>query len=301
MNVGVVGVGNMGLAMAQRLLDTGHVVSACDIDPARRVLARDAGCGLRATAAALAADIELLIVAVVDGAQMHDVLFGPEGAAGTLRQGSTVLLCPTVSPQDVETTAARLAECGVDVLDAPMSGGPQRAREGTMSLMLAGADAAVDRCLPLLEQLSTRLFRVGARPGDGARTKLVNNLLAAANLAAAAEALALAQRLKLDPATTLAVIEQSSGHSWIAADRAHRLLAADDTVLARVALLAKDSSLALAAARDAGVDTAALPLSHSAAEAFADALRHGLADADDQALFSLALQRLATGPAAAAP
>ncbi len=301
MKAGVVGVGNMGLAMAQRLLDAGHAVAACDIDPARCELARDAGCAVRGTAAALAADADLLIVAVVDGAQMHAVLFGADGAAAALRRGSSVLLCPTVSPQDIEIAAARLAELGVDAIDAPMSGGPQRAREGTMSLMLAGADNAVDRCLPLLNQLSSRLFRVGIRPGDGARTKLVNNLLAAANLAAAAEAVALAERLDLDVATTLAVIEQSSGHSWICDDRARRWLAGDDTVLARVALLAKDSALALAAANEAGVDSAALPVSRNAAAAFADALRRGLADADDQALIRLARQRLASGPAAAEP
>lgn len=288
--IGIIGVGNMGLAMAQRLRDAGHAVAACDIDPLRRGLAQDAGCLLRSSPAALAADAEALIVAVVDGAQMFDVLFGGAGAATTLRRGTPVLLCPTVSPLDIEAAALRLAERGVDVIDAPMSGGPQRARAGTMSLMVAGADAAVQRCLPLLERLSSRVFRVGSRPGDGARTKLVNNLLAAANLAAAAEALALAQRWGLDPAATMAVVEQSSGQSWIAGDRVRRLLAGDTAVLARVALLAKDSALALAAARDAGVDGPLLPVSQAAAARFAAALQAGLADADDSVLFSLVSQ-----------
>lgn len=296
--IGLIGVGNMGLAMAQRLRDSGHAVAACDVDPLRRSLAHAAGCRLLATPKALAAHADVLIVAVVDGAQMHDVLFGAAGAATTLRRGTTVLLCPTVSPQHVEAAALRLAAQGVDVIDAPMSGGPQRARDGTMSLMIAGADMVVDRCLPLLGQLSSRIFRVGNRPGDGARTKLVNNLLAASNLAAAAEALALAQRLGLDVATTMAVVEQSSGQSWICSDRARRLLSGDPAVLARVALLAKDSALALAAARDAGVAAALLPVSEAAAATFAAALQLGLADADDTALFSLATQRR-PGPSAA--
>jgi 3-hydroxyisobutyrate dehydrogenase-like beta-hydroxyacid dehydrogenase len=299
--IGIVGIGNMGLAMAQRLRDADHPVAACDIDPSRCALARDAGCSLRETPALLAADADVLIVAVVDGAQMNDVLFGRAGAASTLRRGSTVLLCPTVSPLDVQETASRLMAQAVDVIDAPMSGGPQRAREGTMSLMVAGEQAAIERCRPLLDRLSSRVFLVGNRPGDGARTKLVNNLLAAANLAAAAEALALAQRWGLDPALTLSVVEQSSGHSWIASDRGRRLLAGDDAVLARVALLAKDAGLALAAAQDAGLDAGLLPVAQAAAATFAAALQSGLADADDSALLSQVSQRWPAPGAAGEP
>ncbi|HZF78721.1 MAG TPA: NAD(P)-dependent oxidoreductase, partial [Rubrivivax sp.] len=227
--VGIIGVGNMGLAMAQRLRDADYAVAACDIDPSRRAQAEGAGCLLRDTPAALALDVNVLIVAVVDGMQMNEVLFGAVGAARTLRSGATVLLCPTVSPRDVEEAAHRLVAHGVHVIDAPMSGGPQRAREGTMSLMVAATDATLQRCRPLLDRLSSRVFVVGSRPGDGARTKLVNNLLAAANLAAAAEALALAQCWGLDPAVTMSVIEQSSGQSWIGSDRARRVLADDGT------------------------------------------------------------------------
>jgi L-threonate 2-dehydrogenase len=286
MKLGLIGVGAMGLAMAQRLRDGGHAVVVRDIEPAREALACAARCTVAASPAALADQVELLIIAVVDGAQVREVLFGAEGAATTLRRGSTVLLCPTIAPEDVEDAAAGLAALGVDLLDAPMSGGPQRAREGQMSLMVAGPEAAFDRCLPLLRELSSRLFCIGVRPGDGARTKLVNNLLAAINLAGAAEALALAQRLGLDAATTLGVIEQSSGQSWIGSDRAHRWLARDPAVRARVALLAKDSALALAAA-----EGAVLPLGRAAARAFAQAMSAGLADADDAALIAQAQAR----------
>jgi len=289
MKVGLIGVGAMGLAMALRLRDGGHAVVVRDIDPAREALACAARCSVAPTPAALAAEVELLIVAVVDGAQAHEVLFGPEGAATTLRRGSTVLLCPTIAPADVEAAASRLAELGVDTLDAPMSGGPQRAREGQMSLMVAGPEAAFERCLPILRELSSRLFCIGPRPGDGARTKLVNNLLAAINLAGIAEALALAQRLGLDARTTLGVIEASSGQSWIGSDRAHRWLDGDRAVRARVALLAKDSALALAEAAGAP-----LPLGEAAAAAFAQALAAGLADADDAALIARAQARPAT-------
>jgi L-threonate 2-dehydrogenase len=126
------------------------------------------------------------------------------------------------------------------------------------------------------------LFRFGERVGDGARTKIVNNLLAAVNLAGAAEAMALAGRLGLDPAQTLDVIEQSSGQSWIGSDRLRRAIASDTTPRAHMALLAKDSALALDAARTAGL---ALPVGDAAARRFAQALQAGLAKADDSALW----------------
>ncbi len=196
--VAVVGIGNMGLAMALRLRDAGQAVQVHDSAAARHALAAAGGALPYASAAQAAAGCAVLIVAVVDAAQTEAVLFGQGGqggAAATLAPGATVLLCPTIGPADVERLATRLAGLGLACLDAPMSGGPARARDGSMSLMVAGADTAWQALQPLLRHLAARLFRISGRPGDGARTKLVNNLLAAVNLAGAAEAIALAQRL----------------------------------------------------------------------------------------------------------
>ncbi len=281
MRIGIIGAGHMGGAMAARLCALGHAVTVRDIDPTARAAASTAGAALASTPSALAAASEIVIVAVVDAAQTDAVLFGADGAAAALAPGAAVLLCPTIGPADVEAVAARLAAAGRACIDAPMSGGPARARDGTMSLMVACDDAAWARWQPLLAQLAQRLFRVGTRPGDGARTKLVNNLLAAIHLDAAAEVLALADRMGLDAATTLAVVEQSSGQSWIGADRGRRWLAGDTAPQAHMRLLAKDAALALAAAREAGI---AQPLGERAAAAFADACAAGLADADDAAL-----------------
>jgi 3-hydroxyisobutyrate dehydrogenase-like beta-hydroxyacid dehydrogenase len=281
LRVGLVGAGAMGLPIALRLAEQGHAVAVCDIDPERRRLARAAGLALAATPAAAAEGCALLVVVVVDGVQTQDVLFGPDGAAAA--RPEAVLLCPTIAPEDTEAAAAALAARGIAWIDAPMSGGPARARDGTMSLMVACPDAPWARWQPLLATLATRLVRVGVRAGDGARTKLVNNLLAAVNLAGAAEALALAARLGLDAQTTLAVIEASSGQSWIGSDRARRALAGDERVLARTALLAKDSALALAMATGAGFEA---PLGRTAAARFARALEQGLGDADDAVLFT---------------
>ncbi len=283
--VGVIGIGNMGLALALRLLDGSYRVTVRDLRPDVEAAAARAGARVAADPADVAHECALLIVVVVDAAQCNDVLFGPRGAVLCLRPGQTVMLCPTIAPQDVERLAARLAARGVDCIDAPMSGGPQRAREGSMSLMVACGDPPFVRHEAVLRQLSSRLFRVGARVGDGARTKLVNNLLAAVNLAAAAEALALAERLGLDAQRTLAVIEQSSGQSWIGSDRLRRALADDFEPRAHTRLLAKDSTLALAMARDAGLPTPALGA--LAQRLFQQACAAGLAERDDASLLTL--------------
>ena len=285
---GIIGVGNMGGGMAARLLDRGWQVRACDLVAAKVRALEEAGALAAATPAAAAAGAQALIVCVVDAQQATEVLFGEHGAAAALAPGTAVLLCPTIAPQDVERLAARLGQQGLAPVDAPMSGGPARARDGTMSLMVACADAVFERNRALLETLASRLFRVGGRCGDGARTKLVNNLLAGINLAGAAEALALAERLGLDLARTLDVIEQSSGQSWIGSDRMRRAIAGDYAPRAHVTLLQKDTGLALDAARAAVFAGLLGPVAH---EAFNRAVAAGDAALDDAALFRLFEQR----------
>jgi 3-hydroxyisobutyrate dehydrogenase len=293
--VGFVGIGNMGLPMALRLLEAGHEVRVRDLDAGREFEAQAAGALACATPAAVAAASDCVIVAVVDGAQTEDVLLGTESVAAAAHPGLSVMLCPTIAPEDTERFAARLGSLGVPVIDAPMSGGPARARDGTMSLMVACADEVFARHEPLLRTLSSRVVRLGERIGDGARTKLVNNLLAAVNLAGAAEALALAATLGLDPQRTLEVIAQSSGQSWIGVDRLQRALSGDTAVHAHAALLAKDSALACAMARAAGVE---LPLGEQARGHFAALCAAGLRDADDSALYRWLLEQRAASRSA---
>jgi L-threonate 2-dehydrogenase len=285
MNIGIVGVGNMGGAMAARLLELGWPVAVRDVVAAREQVLRQLGASVCASPAALASTSDVVIVAVVDAEQTRRVLFDADGVVAGARRGACVLLCPTIAPADTEQCAARLAELGLDCIDAPMSGGPERARAGQMSLMVACAEAVFERQRALLEALSTQVFRLGERIGDGARTKLVNNLLAGINLAGAAEALALAERLGLDLARTLDVIERSSGQSWIGADRMRRAIAGDYAPRAHTALLNKDTHLALGMAAAAGQ---ALPLGSVAAARFAEACAQGQALRDDASLFELA-------------
>lgn len=303
--VSFVGIGNMGLAMVGRLRDLGWPVAVCDIDPAACDQAHALGATVFASPLALARAMPpggLMVVAVVNAAQCRDVMWGEgdgkddgahalhwpaQGAAQALQPGQTVMWCPTLSPGDVEALVQRLAQQGVHGIDAPMSGGPARARAGTMSLMVAGAAAVVAAHEPMLSALANPVFRLGERLGDGARTKLVNNLLAGINLVGAAEALALASNLGLDLPATLDVIERSSGQSWIGADRMRRAIVGDLSPRAHMTLLAKDTRLANEAAAEAGFSG---PLGARAAAVFRAACESGLSELDDGALLAFLQQ-----------
>ena len=282
--VGIIGVGNMGGGMAGNLLARGWPVHVNDVDTAKSKEFLSFGAKVQANACDVAINSEAIIVCVVDAVQAQDVLFGAAGAAAAMRSGQAVVLCPTIAPADVESIAARLAAHGIHTIDAPMSGGPARARDGSMSLMVACADAVFEAHRTLLETLSAKVFRISQRPGDGARTKLVNNLLAGINLAGAAEVLALAERLGLDPAATLDVIGQSSGQSWIGEDRMRRAIAGDYAPRAHTTLLAKDTRLAVEAADAVGFEPA---LGRLASQGFRRAVDAGLGGQDDASLFKL--------------
>lgn len=280
----IVGVGNMGGGMAANLLAKGWNVLVRDVDAKKVEKWVSKGALSQSIRAQLAPDLIAVIVCVVDAAQTEDVLFGVDGLAHRLQPGQTVILCPTILPQDVELFAARLAERGIHTIDAPMSGGPVRAADGSMSLMVACPKAVFAQNAELLNALSNKVFNISEKPGDAARTKLVNNLLASINLVGAAEALALAVKLGLDAAKTLDVIEQSSGQSWIGSDRMRRALKGDYAPRAHVTLLEKDTRLALECALAADFEG---PLGTAASTVFAQTHAAGFAEQDDAAVFKL--------------
>jgi putative dehydrogenase len=281
--VTVIGVGNMGGAMARRLMAQGWTVRVCDVVRERAEALEAVGAQLCDTAAQAAAQADVSIVAVVDGVQTRAVLFGAHGLAGSVRPGHTVLLCPTLAPDDVIGCAQDLQTRGIAMIDAPMSGGPQRALDGSMSLMLAAPQALLDQHQALLQTLAVHRHVIGECVGDAAKTKLVNNLAAGILLVGTAEVLALAERLGLDQRKTLDVMEQSSGQSWIGTDRMRRMLAGDQEPRAHMSLLTKDTRLALEAARAVGFQG---PLGDQASAVFAQACQAGWDQLDDGALLA---------------
>ena len=292
--VGIIGVGNMGGGMARNLLSKGWPVHVYDVDPEKMQDLVPFGAVVHVGITQVAINSVVTIVCVVDAAQTQEVLLGTSGEAARVKRGEAqgvaqamqlgrvVMLCPTLAPQDVERFAKDLIPFGLHTIDAPMSGGPVRAADGSMSLMVACESMVFERHRALIEALSSKVFRISDRVGDGARTKLVNNLLAGINLVGTAEVLVMAQKMGLDVAKTLDVIEQSSGQSWIGSDRMRRAIAGDYAPRAHMTLLEKDTRLAVAAAQSAGFEG---PLGAAARDVFAQASAGGLDGLDDAALF----------------
>ena len=279
--VGVIGVGAMGMGIAKTLLSKGFPVVVRDLVAERESDAVAAGAQRGATPAEVASQVDVLITVVVDAAQTRDVLLASDGAIAKARPSVAVMMCSTIAPGDAEEMAAGLVKRGITMLDAPISGGPARAHAGTLSMMAAGPDSAFDRCRPVIEAISTKCFRIGARPGDGSRMKVVNNMLAAANLAAGCEAMALAAKLGLDLRQAADVVAASSGGSWIFSDRMPRALAGDYAPRAAARVLLKDVGLFVDAARSLGLTA---PMAEQAQEVFRDTVARGYAEEDDAAV-----------------
>ena len=198
-----------------------------------------------------------------------------------MRRGGIVLMCSTIAPDDTASIAAELATHGIDMIDAPISGGPVRAAAGNMSMMLAGSAAALHTCDAMLKAMSDKRFVVSHTPGDGSKMKLVNNLMAGINSVAAAEAFSLGIKAGLDPKKIYEVVMASSGMSWMAGDRMKRIIEGDRTVTAAVPILTKDVGLALDLARSLNFP---LPAGAVAHQVFLATLALGHAQEDDNAV-----------------
>jgi len=284
--IGFIGIGNMGFAMMARLLSQAWPVFAHDIEPLRVKEAVSLGAKECASPADIALHCRISFIVVVDAQQVQSVLSGPLGLFSQSQPGDVVFLCPTLGPLDVEMASDAAKAKGVFLIDCPMSGGPVRAREGQMSLMLAGDSDVLIKNEALLTAITTHRFVIGQKPGDAAKTKLANNLLAAINLAGASEVLAMAQAWGLNAQTTLNVMQASSGQSWIGHDRMERALQNDFEPRAHTSLLAKDTRLALEACAHLKVSVPAL--GQVASQQFAKACEMGFLNHDDASLFLMA-------------
>lgn len=267
MRIGIIGIGAMGWGIAQAVMRGANDVFVRDIREEANEIAELGGAVACASPADLARRCDAIISQVVDHAQTEEVLFGADGAYEALRPGQTVMLCSTMAAEEVERIAKRLEAKQVHVIDAPVSGGPDRAREGALTMMVACSRTALDAARPVFDYMAHDVFHISERIGDGARVNLVNNMLAGIHLVATAEALALGAKLGLDLAMVFDVVRHSSGQSWIGDDRYKRLLAGDHAVHSSPEILAKDLRLAMSLAMNAGFDPV---LARQAAQIFAD-------------------------------
>ena len=282
--IAVLGLGAMGLPMATRLAEK-FTVRGFDINPERLSLGASAGVAATESARQAATGADIVLLAVRNKAQLEDALYGPNGVAAVLAPGSTILLTSTVGIDAVREVAGRLAADGLHLVDAPISGGPVRAGTGDLLITVGATDEAYALTLGALEQLSSTLVRIGAKPGDGQAMKTVNQLLCGVHIAAGAEALALADALGLDTKVALETLGAGAAASFMLGDRGPRMLQAYDEggaeVRSRIDIFTKDMGIVNGAARSAGLAT---PIAAAAEGLFLIAQAAGQAAMDDSSV-----------------
>ncbi len=246
--VGFIGLGAMGGAMAAQLLTGGYSVTGYDIDPAAQGRHARRGGTVAASPAAAADRADILVLMVHDASQVEDVLFGEKGAAPALPEKSTVWMASTVTPAFAIALGPRLAVFGVRLIDGPVSGGMTGAEAGTLTVIASGTADALAAGEGVMKACSGQVFRVGDL-GAGSTIKMVNQVLTAAHIALAAEALALGVRAGVDPRVLIDVITRSAGSSRMFEKRAPRMVEGDHVPQSTLNTFLKDLGIALATAR----------------------------------------------------
>ena len=280
--VTVLGLGAMGLPMALRLAET-FTVRGFDLSADRVALAGEGGVETFRSARAASDGADIVLIAVRNGAQLNDLLFGEEGGiAVVLQPGASVIMTSTVGLNAVKDVAGQLENAGVHFVDAPLSGGPARARTGDLLVVVGASVDAQAIAQPLLDRLASTLSVVGPHAGDGQAFKTVNQLLCGIHIAAAAEALALAQGLGLDVAKTLDLLNTGAAASFMLANRGPRMVEAlegiEPDVLSRIDIFVKDMGIVADASRTSNVPT---PLASIAEQMFRIGAIRGLGMQDD--------------------
>jgi 3-hydroxyisobutyrate dehydrogenase len=282
--VGWIGLGAMGSPMAGCLARAGFDVTGYDIDPARAEALAPDGVTPAASINAAASGVDVLVLMVATPDQAEAVLYGDDPAAPALTPGTTVIVMATVGPDPVQRWAEWLARQRVDVVDAPVSGGAVRAAAGDLLIMVGGSEPAVARVQPVLDAMARSAPHVGTAPGDGQKVKLVNQLLCGVHIAAAAEALALAEAMGLDPAATLEVVRRGAAASFMLDDRGPRMVHGTDEVKSALDIFVKDMRLVTGAARASNSPT---PLASAAEQLYLAGNRAGLGRRDDSIIIEL--------------
>ncbi len=285
--VAVIGLGSMGFGMATALVNAGFAVAGYDVRP--EVVARFGAAGGRGAAspADAAAEAAIIVTVVVNADQTEGALFGPDGIMATARRGSVVVSCATLAPERARALAARVTEAGVHYLDAPISGGAQRAAQGELTILASGPRAAFDAARPALDALAATLHELGDEPGIGAAYKIVNQLLAGVHIVAACEAITFAGQLGLDLARVYEVITGSAGNSWMFENRIPHVLAGDYAPRSAVEIFTKDLGIVADISR---AERFALPLAGTALQLFLMTASAGMGRDDDASVARLYAQ-----------
>ena len=294
--VGFIGLGTMGEPMAATLRRAGLGVVGCDLRPeVTRRLAAELGLEPAADAAGVFAHCREVITMLPTSAHLERLLFGTPpgapGAAATLQAGTLLIDMSSGEPAATRRIGARLAEAGVRMVDAPVSGNVVRARKGDLAIMLGGADSDCERALAVLKPMARAVFRTGAL-GSGQAMKALNNLASAAGFWIASEVLAIGRKAGLDPAVMLDVLNASTGANNSTQNKFRPfVLSGSYAGNFLLQLMVKDLGIAAELAQETGADA---PMTAQVLAHWQQALRELGAAADHTEVARLVAQRSAT-------
>jgi 3-hydroxyisobutyrate dehydrogenase len=244
MRIAWIGLGTMGAPMAGHLLAAGHELHVHNRTRSREEPLAAAGAMRAETPAEAAHRAELVFTCVSDSPDLEAIVLGEVGIASAMEPGSILVDCSTVSPATAKKIAATLHPMGVGAVDAPVSGGSEGARNGTLTVFVGGEDAHVKAALPALNVFARSVTHLGL-PGAGQAGKAVNQVLIAGTYAALGEGLALAEREGLPLRELVAALNGGAARSWILENRANNVIDNNYPLGFRVALHLKDLKIAL--------------------------------------------------------
>lgn len=250
--IGFIGLGTMGASMAANLLRAGADLTVWNRTPGKAAALLEMGALEAASAAEVAARSDITVVCVSDTPDVEAVLFGAEGVAAGARSGSLVVDCSTISPDATRDFGRRLAQSGVGLVDAPVSGGSEGARLGTLTMFVGGTERDVARARPVLEVMGKTITHLG-RLGSGQAAKAVNQVIISGTYVGLAEGIVLGIRAGLDPHRLVEALSGGSAQSWVLANRSGRMIDDEYPLGFRLALHRKDLGIALAMAGEASV------------------------------------------------
>jgi 3-hydroxyisobutyrate dehydrogenase len=283
MMIGFIGLGIMGTPMALNLAKAGQALTVYNRTGGKTEVLRQEGALVAATPAEVAASSDIIIVIVTDTPDVESVLFGPEGVADGISSGKTVIDMSTISPEKTVEFASRLSEIGVEMLDAPVSGGQGGAVNGSLTVMVGGRKEVFERCLPLFQAMGKNIAHVGGN-GDGQRVKLVNQVICGLNILAVVEGMRFARKAGLNLETVHGVVSTGAAGSWMLSNLGEAILRDDFSPGFKIALQSKDLRLAAESMGRLSMDAPGTELTSSL---FRKAAEEGLGELGTQGLLKL--------------
>lgn len=252
MKVAFIGLGTMGAPMALNLLKAGYELTVHNRTRDREIPVAEAGAQRADSPSAAAAAADIIITCVSDTPDVEAVILGEQGVIHGAKSGAVVVDMSTISPTTTQQIAQSLAGKGIAMVDAPVSGGSEGAQKGTLSIMVGGEAAVVERVRPVLAAMGKTITHIGAI-GAGQTTKAINQIIVAGTYWAIAEGLALGMKADLDMNRVVQAVSGGAAGSWGLENRSGNMIANHYPLGFRVRLHQKDLNIALSAARELGV------------------------------------------------